>query len=112
MPFYIKSLLKCLLYLAIALAIAGICIGLIFLFYEKFPSYSSEGAAWGGVGDGLSIAVSSYFFASIAILWWTIYVARVMIKHRTEGNILLSHVAMLLLAYFLVYGYFLKFHWM
>lgn len=112
MPFYIKSLFKCILYLGIALAIAGLFIGLIILYYENFPSYSSEGAAWGGVGDGLSIAVSSFFFASVAILWWTLYVARIMIRHRSEGNILLSHGAMLLMAYFLVYCYILKFHWM
>ncbi|MBL7805448.1 MAG: hypothetical protein JNL02_17035 [Saprospiraceae bacterium] len=41
------------------------------MYYEHFPSYSSEGSAWGSLDDALSIAFASLVFLLAALIWWS-----------------------------------------
>ena len=64
-------LLRNLLYLLLALGGAALASWLVVLYYEHFPSYSSDGSAWGSLGDALSTAFAVLVFLLAALIWWS-----------------------------------------
>lgn len=68
----IKILRKSALHLFIALGTAVLLSLLTILYYQYFPSYSSEGSAWGNIGDMLSINVAVFFYFIVAIIYWIV----------------------------------------
>lgn len=96
-PVYVKSLLSCVKSLFMIFLIAGVSIVLILWYYNSFPSYSSEGSAWGGMDDALSIAVWMVLISVLAISGWAVKLLRNLYLHRNEKYVITSHLALLVL---------------
>ncbi|HPH84015.1 MAG TPA: hypothetical protein PLC48_01100 [Ferruginibacter sp.] len=96
-PVYLKSLLSCVISLLLILFMAGLAIVLVLWYYKSFPSYSSEGSAWGGIDDALSVAVWMVLVSVLAISWWMVKLFRNLYRNRKEKHVVNSHLALLVL---------------
>ena len=96
-PVYLKSLLSCVISLFVILLMAGLIMVLILWYYKSFPSYSSEGSAWGGMDDALSLAVWMVLISVLAISGWAVKLLRNLYRHRNEKYVIASHLALLVL---------------
>jgi len=95
----LKRLLLNFLFLLLSLGIAAGCTWLVGIYFQKNPSYSAEGAGWGGVGDALSVAFAGTVFLILSLVIWSIRVFNDMARYKQSLLFFTCNLAMIVLAF-------------
>lgn len=101
-------LLRHLLYLLLSLGGAALATLLVATYYEYFPSVSSEGSAWGNLGDGLSIIFAALVFLLAALIWWTRRMIADMARYRAYRFFVAALIVLTLAPWMLLAAYWIR----
>jgi uncharacterized membrane protein len=104
-----KQLIKNLGWLLICLGFAGLLTWLTISYKDHHPSVSSEGSAWGNMGDALSVFVMEGIFLLLALIFWLALVFRSAGRSHNQLAYVVTHLLLLAIVVFFYIGLMFQF---